>query len=185
MRLCLFALASAISLLLCLSAGLLWVRSYGHLDEVDDNRYFVVDRDSADDVKTQLYGRFTNFMCQRGRVQFWQVRTLPASPGRPETLWTYSESDLRQTAFPDFPEAGHFGFSLQQATGANRRSIAFIFSLWAVVVATGIMPTLWGFKWWRRRIRPLPGHCRRCRYNLTGNASGICPECGTAVLSMG
>jgi hypothetical protein len=25
------------------------------------------------------------------------------------------------------------------------------------------------------------GHCRKCGYNLTGNVSGICPECGTAV----
>ena len=23
------------------------------------------------------------------------------------------------------------------------------------------------------------GHCPRCRYNLTGNVSGVCPECGT------
>ena len=23
-----------------------------------------------------------------------------------------------------------------------------------------------------------PGHCGRCEYDLTGNASGICPECG-------
>lgn len=23
------------------------------------------------------------------------------------------------------------------------------------------------------------GHCRTCGYNLTGNVSGICPECGT------
>jgi hypothetical protein len=23
-----------------------------------------------------------------------------------------------------------------------------------------------------------PGHCRRCGYNLTGNVSGACPECG-------
>jgi hypothetical protein len=24
-----------------------------------------------------------------------------------------------------------------------------------------------------------PGHCRGCGYNLTGNVSGRCPECGT------
>ena len=25
-----------------------------------------------------------------------------------------------------------------------------------------------------------PGHCLKCGYNLTGNVSGVCPECGTA-----
>ena len=25
------------------------------------------------------------------------------------------------------------------------------------------------------------GHCLDCGYNLTGNVSGICPECGTPV----
>ena len=29
--------------------------------------------------------------------------------------------------------------------------------------------------------RPRPGQCRQCRYNLTGNTSGMCPECGTAI----
>jgi hypothetical protein len=24
------------------------------------------------------------------------------------------------------------------------------------------------------------GHCRKCRYDLRGNSSGICPECGQA-----
>ena len=24
----------------------------------------------------------------------------------------------------------------------------------------------------------LPGHCRKCGYNLTGNVPGGCPECG-------
>lgn len=31
---------------------------------------------------------------------------------------------------------------------------------------------------WRRDRRIQPGHCR-CGYNLTGNVSGVCPECGT------
>jgi hypothetical protein len=35
--------------------------------------------------------------------------------------------------------------------------------------------------WWRDRRRIPPGHCQKCGYNLTGNVSGVCPECGTAV----
>ncbi len=33
--------------------------------------------------------------------------------------------------------------------------------------------------WWRdgRRIPPC-GHCQKCGYDLTGNVSGVCPECG-------
>ncbi len=26
-----------------------------------------------------------------------------------------------------------------------------------------------------------PGHCPHCKYNLKGNESGMCPECGTEV----
>lgn len=32
-----------------------------------------------------------------------------------------------------------------------------------------------------RRRKRRPGHCKECDYNLTGNESGICPECGTPV----
>ena len=32
--------------------------------------------------------------------------------------------------------------------------------------------------WWSRRAA---GLCNRCGYDLTGNVSGACPECGTAV----
>lgn len=27
----------------------------------------------------------------------------------------------------------------------------------------------------------LPGYCNRCGYDLTGNASAVCPECGTLI----
>jgi hypothetical protein len=35
-----------------------------------------------------------------------------------------------------------------------------------------------GFLWYRDRRRIPPGHCQKCGYNLTGNVSGVCPECG-------
>jgi hypothetical protein len=30
--------------------------------------------------------------------------------------------------------------------------------------------------------RPRRGHCGECGYNLTGNVSGVCPECGSTIL---
>ena len=36
------------------------------------------------------------------------------------------------------------------------------------------------FKRLRKRPRYSAGHCRVCGYNLTGNVTGICPECGTS-----
>jgi hypothetical protein len=38
--------------------------------------------------------------------------------------------------------------------------------------------------WWRDRRFPA-GHCQHCGYNLTGNVSGRCPECGQAVTLRG
>jgi hypothetical protein len=37
----------------------------------------------------------------------------------------------------------------------------------------------------RPRIRRRVGHCGRCGYNLAGNVSGRCPECGQAVKAEG
>ena len=51
-----------------------------------------------------------------------------------------------------------------------------------VAAATGILPVLWACALasrLRRRLRR--GFCCVCEYNLAGNTSGICPECGTAL----
>ncbi|MCH7725448.1 MAG: hypothetical protein IH991_03040 [Planctomycetes bacterium] len=49
--------------------------------------------------------------------------------------------------------------------------------IWLLVVAVGF-PT--AFLWWRDR-RPKAGFCKVCKYDLTCNVSGTCPECGTAI----
>ena len=35
---------------------------------------------------------------------------------------------------------------------------------------------------WQICARFPPGHCPQCGYNLTGNESGVCPECATPAL---
>lgn len=37
------------------------------------------------------------------------------------------------------------------------------------------IPTAW---LWHRDRRHPPGHCRKCGYNLKGNVTGVCSECG-------
>jgi len=51
----------------------------------------------------------------------------------------------------------------------------------ATAVLLALMPTLTVVHWRRRRKRVKRGLCPHCGYNLTGNASGVCPECGSAV----
>jgi hypothetical protein len=39
--------------------------------------------------------------------------------------------------------------------------------------------------WLRSKRHPELGHCSNCGYDLTGNVSGVCPECGCATESLG
>ena len=41
-----------------------------------------------------------------------------------------------------------------------------------------LIPT--AYLWYKDRREP-PGHCRTCGYDLTGNVSGVCPECGEGI----
>jgi len=55
--------------------------------------------------------------------------------------------------------------------------------LWAVAVVAFAPPTLWLISTWhrrrRQRLRALHGRCPACGYDLRGNDSAACPECGS------
>jgi hypothetical protein len=59
---------------------------------------------------------------------------------------------------------------------------------WAAIILAAILPAACAPRWAaaarataRRWRRGRPGACRVCGYNLTGNVSGVCPECGAPV----
>ncbi len=52
--------------------------------------------------------------------------------------------------------------------------------LWIPAFIVGIP----SFLLWRRNPKLPEGHCE-CGYNLTGNVSGVCPECGTKLQNNG
>jgi hypothetical protein len=50
--------------------------------------------------------------------------------------------------------------------------------LWFIPSIVSAAVLIWGYR--TRPIQPFRA-CSHCEYNLTGNVSGICPECGTPV----
>ena len=57
-------------------------------------------------------------------------------------------------------------------------TMALVIPLWIPFLLVAI-PTAILWRLDRRRIPP--GHCLKCGYNLTGNVSGTCPECGERI----
>jgi hypothetical protein len=80
----------------------------------------------------------------------------------------------------------HFGFAWmndEPRVGSSHSRLHFhalIVPPWLPMALTALLPAHAIVRVTRRRLDPARGLCTRCGYNLTGNVSGICPECGTA-----
>ena len=163
MRRCIFALASAVSLLLFLMTVVLWVRS----NWVGDLLYW----DTLDENGVPaIYGIESASIPIGSRFGYVSIATSP--PMNPSFSLDHSihfligHSALGKGTLPrygwqvgDFPLIPHW-------------SISFIFA---------VLPAVWLLEWVKARRLPKPGQCPACRYDLTGNTSGVCPECGSAI----
>ncbi len=93
---------------------------------------------------------------------------LPQKSARSEARWTSSVVDSERFLFQWVPEfrrnnvSGFYGIRLP---------------LWIPALLVAIPSFL---LWWRNRKLMPVGHCE-CGYDLTGNVSGVCPECGTTL----
>ena len=64
---------------------------------------------------------------------------------------------------------------------AMSRTVGFGVPAWFLFILVASYPALVFIRsiGWRRRYRKKHGRCVQCGYNLEGNVSGVCPECGT------
>jgi hypothetical protein len=61
----------------------------------------------------------------------------------------------------------------------HRRVGTLLVNMWLLVGLAAVVPATWlGACAARRRIRRARQQCVRCGYDLRGNTSGACPECG-------
>jgi len=173
-----FQLAASLSLLLCIATSLLWARSYNtafwliredfdassgatefariHLATgrvtIDDTRYHL-----PEELHSLPSGRRWEFY--RNPNWFNERRYSPPT----WTLWNFDRGK--------FPYRGPQGIGTYTIVGVNLLLPAFI---------TFFSPILCFIQYLLNKRRRL-GLCPTCHYDLTGNLSGTCPECGTPI----
>jgi hypothetical protein len=54
-----------------------------------------------------------------------------------------------------------------------------LFAAWIALSLALSAVGAWLFRFAGRRVTTIMGYCAACDYDLTGNTSGVCPECGT------
>ena len=108
-----------------------------------------------------------------------EVHRLVFSP-RTGTLFVFRTLQPHVKSGPTTAVEPHLGNS----EAANGQAVFFEVNirLWALFILFAAYPALTFVRGpLRRRRRRKRGLCLKCGYNLTGNVSGICPECGTEV----
>jgi hypothetical protein len=178
----LLKLLTALSLLLCVAVCVLWVRSYWVFSRVSHRAPY------SGGPADRLPGGWdlTDVVLHRGRfyVERASDRSRFATVRKPVAHWEWFEHPTREPSL-DF-EHGYWdwtvaGFALLHAGGTDGTGIEVTqvaIPAWAPAAASAVLPAAAGAR--RVRRRPSAGRCRSCGYDLTGNVSGVCPECGLA-----
>jgi uncharacterized membrane protein len=179
----LFTILSALSLLLFVAVGVLWVRSYWVVDDVYSS-------------KTDAQSRYVNsfrLTTHRGTILMETARPdsaigLNEPPGRSfwyreaaveGFVWPLRENEIRRVGGVSWGESRFVigpitGYSL---TGYSLGTAnVLILPLGFVAAATSVSPLIWLAMRWKRR-GSVAGLCPSCGYDLRATPDR-CPECG-------
>jgi hypothetical protein len=149
-------LAAIISLLLCVTTAVLWL--------IGDVTGLSI-RGIRMDYSRVFQTRYAASVSGGG----FAFETYVESPDPPILGWYFGHD------FNDYPDPDHTWRIIDR----GRRS-GVVFPCWSVLLLSSLLPV-----WWAIRARTKPAMnrstCSTCGYDLTGNVSGVCPECGTAI----
>jgi hypothetical protein len=168
----LFTLASALSLLLCAATVVLWVFSHRARTELEfgwrgQKCAVFADRGNIGVDNWPEIREYALSRNRRGNTLLLELRSRNSHyPQRPEDMAKVEQVRAKINAL---------NAEVSPAYISNR------FRYWAIPFCFMVLPYVWIINFRRRQIRLRVGLCPKCRYNLTGNTTGICPECGTAI----
>jgi len=163
-------LCAAESLLLLLAVGALWVRSFSRLDE----GFLIYSVEGSEQVGVM-----------EGRVLFQHHEPAEGVRGRPLRVSVRSTpSDALPPRFWPAMEKGRMLWpgarSLRAATVPGDSFWVLMMPVWQVGLIFALLPMFWLVVRGKRIQRRRSGRCVACGYELRGNVSGVCPECGAA-----
>ena len=209
----LFTLLAAVSFLLLLPEVALWVRGYWVYDSIWRGRWIALESHGRRthffglDSSRGTISVQDDFVYDSGEhsgsggvphndFRFVWDHGTPSTNGYTADLAHLSKYDgvpgpereyhalgitvLYRNQYRDSRETGRrFGYQFQHR-------VVYVEVPWAILVLpTSLLPALWIYRRWKRsRLTAgvkLP--CSECGYSLVGNKSGICPECGKAIVA--
>ena len=156
-------IATFLSLMLLVGSVAVWIWSYR--------------KPAAGIERAAMIGRYASRTCldvAAGGGSCFIDLEWSAHHGVPERVqWTFSD-DLVTINW----QHKWLGFSYHHWRFFDSHDIGVLIPCWFVSLVFAILPLLR----FSRVLRPTPkGLCSACGYNLTGNISGTCPECGTKI----
>ena len=199
-------IASAVSLVLSIAAVVQWARSHGHYDQLRltcFGRLWVVETCHGQLSVATMVGWPVNETVRLRSIAtdeppqglpLFSIGTDPAQSHGWEssTAWLmfregYGVGRATYMADAKLPPVGNWprfrddGSPVTPLLPYSQRDfyLGGIIPLFMVLPASRLLVAIA-----RDLLRPTPqgNRCVQCGYNLTGNTSGICPECGAAVV---
>jgi hypothetical protein len=164
---------TVLSLLLCVAVCVLSVRSYRVADVFERSRQFI-DYSAVELHAGELLWTHrdqTGSIVEDTGVEGWHYRQeSPPFPPMSKLLW-------REDAPPGWFNFAGFLFRRQSDDTEDFATTVAAVPVWPLSLLFAALPAARLYRRLHRR-HPL-GLCPRCGYNLTGNVSGVCPECGS------
>jgi len=172
-------LLTALSLLLLAVLAATWVRSHFRHDLV---RLHLAGGDRCSVISsrgTLLFEHHLNEVYYGGKVPAgWEIRSAPASTDFRTARWENPAVEHRVFGYGVVVNRGTVGPTQQSARRGAWRNFALIIPYWPLVLTAAVLPAVALLRIRRARARGRVGRCTACGYDLTGNVSGVCPECG-------
>lgn len=182
MRRSLRTIAAIVSLLVFVAMVALWVHSFEKAEIVRHSARWTQEGD--------LTFRRWELDSSRGELGFYWVQGLVAGLSSPRQGWEWFQEAptpprmRKERLFYFTLEVTGWKSSGDDALAADDRQMRTIFVVVpyaGLAIAFAVISLVFGWRAWVLSARSEIGRCTSCGYNLTGNTSGTCPECGTPV----